>query len=132
MNEQRDAELGARLDELEVQEHGPGYWEGVMAAAEPELERLRAGAAADDAGLARPATLAQPGRAQAAQSGRRRLFGGRRWLWVPAAAAVAAAAALVLLIGLPGGGYERRHADHLRRTSAGQRRRGHPLRPRRP
>ena len=104
MSEQRDAELGARLDELEVQEHGPGYWESVMAAAEPELERIRAGATADDAGLARTAGPGRPTGPKAAQSGRRRLLGGRRLLWIPAAAAVAAAAALVLLFGLPGGG----------------------------
>ena len=104
MNEQHDEKLGVRLDELEVQEHGPGYWASVMAAAEPELERLRAGAAEDDAGLARPAGPDLAGGPQARQSDRRRLFGGRRWLWVPAAAAIAAAAALVLLFGLPGGG----------------------------
>ncbi len=104
MNKQRDAELGARLDELEVQEHGPGYWESVMAAAAPELERIRAGATADDAGLARTAGPGRPTGPKAAQSGRWRLLGGRRWLWIPAAAAVAAAAALVLLFGLPGGG----------------------------
>ncbi|MEI6724758.1 MAG: hypothetical protein WCN81_00880, partial [Actinomycetes bacterium] len=98
MNEQRDAELGARLDELGVQEHGPDYWESVMAAAGPELERLGAGAAGDEGVAAGPAD--QP----AAESGGRRRSGGRRWLWIPAAAAVAAAAALVLLVGLPGGG----------------------------
>ncbi|HZL63981.1 MAG TPA: hypothetical protein VFD50_03415 [Thermoleophilia bacterium] len=101
MNEQRDEELGARLDELEVQEHGPSYWENVTAAAAPELEKLRTGASEDDAGLARPAGQAG---SPARQSDRRRRFGRRRWLWIPVAAAVAAAAALVLLFGLPGGG----------------------------
>ncbi len=74
MNEQRDAELGARLDELEVQEHGPGYWEGVMSAATPELAGLRA-------------------------RGRRR----RLRLWAPVAAA-AAAAAIVVAVALSGSG----------------------------
>jgi hypothetical protein len=74
MNEQRDAELGTRLDELEVQEHGPGYWESVMTAAGPELASLRAGR--------RPRPLR---------------------LWAPLAAA-AAAVAIVLAVALSGSG----------------------------
>jgi len=74
MNEQRDRELGARLDELEVTEHGPGYWESVMTAAGPELAGLRAA---------------------------RRRRGLR--LWAPLAAA-AAAVAIVLAVALSGSG----------------------------
>jgi len=93
MTEKRDMALGSRLDELEVQEHGPGYWDGVMTAAAPELEELRAAAGRRDG---RAGSTAAPVR--------RRLFGGRRRLWIPAACAVAAAAAIVLLFGLPGRG----------------------------
>ncbi len=89
-DEPRDDQLGARLDQLEVTEHGADYWSAVLAAAEPELRTLRAAA---------------PGAFAGAPAGaRRRLFGGRRWLWISAAGAVAAAAAIVLLFGLPGRG----------------------------
>ena len=92
MNEPRDDQLGARLDELEVSEHGTEYWGAVLAAAEPELEALRAGAG----------PVALP--ASSAGGVGRSLFGRRRWLWIPAACAVAAATAIVLLFGLPGHG----------------------------
>jgi hypothetical protein len=76
MNEQRDAELATRLDELEVREHGPGYWKSVLAAADPELACLRA---------------------------ERRRRRRRLRLWAPLAAA-AAAAAIVLAVALSGSG----------------------------
>ena len=92
MSEQRDADLGARLDDLEVREHGPEYWNAVLAAAEPELERLRAG---QEIGTSLSASL----RRRLAESLR-----GRRALWYAVAAAAAAAlAAFLLLAGLPGG-----------------------------
>ena len=90
MSEQRDKDLGARLDELDVQEHGPDYWRAVMAKAEPELERLRA---AETASSRRPL---------AAFVERHPTFGGGFKWW--ATAAVAAVVALFLLLGgLPGG-----------------------------
>ena len=92
MNEQRDKDLGARLDELDVREHGAEYWNAVIAAAEPELERLRA---SQDPGGA-PATSSSPRLLHALR--------GRRTLWyVAAGAAAAALAAFFLLAGLPGG-----------------------------
>jgi hypothetical protein len=90
MIETRDMELGARLDELEVGEHGEEYWEAVLAEAEPELERLRdqAGQKAD-----------RPPVALDARWPRRR----RRAVWLAATAVAAAAVlAVVLLAGLPG------------------------------
>jgi hypothetical protein len=90
MSEQRDKDLGARLDELDVKEHGPEYWSAVMAKAEPELERLRA---AETASSRRPL---------AAFVERYPTFGGGFKWW--ATAAVAVAVALFLLLGgLPGG-----------------------------
>lgn len=38
MNEQRDYDLGARLDEIEALEHGPDFWENVAAAIDPGIE----------------------------------------------------------------------------------------------
>jgi len=93
MSEQRDKDLGARLDELDVCEHGPEYWRAVMAAAQPELEQLRADK--------------EFGVAPAASSRRRLLhtLPGRRTLWyVVAGAATAVVAGISLLVGLPGGG----------------------------
>lgn len=91
MSEQRDTDLGARLDELDVPEHGPEYWSAVMAAAEPELERLRGAT-----------ETVYPRRPFAAFVERHPAFsGGFKW-W--ATAAVAVAVALFLLLGgLPGG-----------------------------
>jgi hypothetical protein len=90
MSEQRDKDLGARLDELDVQEHGPDYWRAVMAKAEPELERLRT---AETASSRRPL---------AAFVERHPTFGGGFKWW--ATAAVAAVVAVTLLLaGLPGG-----------------------------
>jgi hypothetical protein len=88
MDEPRDVELGARLDGLEVREHGADYWRAVLAAAEPELEALRGAGEVPSA----PTPVVRA---------RRRLFAGRRWLLIPSACAVAAAAAVVLLFGLP-------------------------------
>jgi hypothetical protein len=94
MTEQRDLDLGARLEELDVREHDAEYWTAVMAAAEPELERLRA-AAADEAEPASPRRLA------AAFIERHPAFGRGSMWW--ATAAVAAAVTLFLLLGgLPG------------------------------
>ena len=90
MNESRDEQLGARLDELEVREHGEDYWAAVMAAVEPELDRLR------------DAVLASRQGAFAAFVERHPAFGGGLKWW--ATAAVAATVAVVfLLVGLPGG-----------------------------
>ena len=90
MNESRDDKLGARLDELEVREHGEDYWGAVMAAVEPELDRLR-----DEERASRQGAFA-------AFVERHRTFGGGFKWW--ATAAVAAAVAIVLLlVGLPGG-----------------------------
>jgi hypothetical protein len=94
MSEQRDKDLGARFDELDVQEHGSGYWEAVMTAAEPELERLQV----DAEGRAQAGGVQPTGR-----PGGHGLAGGR-WTWGLATAAVATAIALFLLLGgLPGG-----------------------------
>lgn len=38
MSEQRDYDLGARLDEIEVLEHAPDFWQNVAAAIGPESE----------------------------------------------------------------------------------------------
>lgn len=93
MSEQRDNDLGVRLDELDVREHGPDYWQSLMTAAEPELERLRADHELGEAPAA-------PSRAH-----RLRALPGRRTLWYAAAGAAAAVVAgFVLLVGLPGGG----------------------------
>ena len=90
MNESRDDKLGARLDELEVREHGEDYWTAVTAAVEPELDRLR------DVELE-----SRPG-AFAAFVERHPTFGGGFKWW--ATAAVAAVVAVVLLLaGFPGG-----------------------------
>jgi hypothetical protein len=93
MSEQRDKELGARLDELDVPEHGSGYWSAVMASAEPELERLRTSGAAE---------TASPRRPLAAFVERYPTFGGGLKWWATAAVAAVVAVAL-LLAGLPGG-----------------------------
>jgi len=90
MSEQRDLDLGARLDELDVQEHGPDYWRAVMAKAEPELERLRA------------AETASPRGPLAAFVERHPTFGGGLKWWATAAAAAVVAVTL-LLAGLPVG-----------------------------
>jgi|GEM_PF-1143760 len=91
MTSQRDTHLGGLLQELPVREHGPGYWAAVMAAAEPELRRHRAGAA-DSEGADRPAAHdATP------------LLRRRKAMWMAAAAVAAAAVlAVVVLAGLPG------------------------------
>jgi len=97
MSEQRDTDLGARLDELELLEHGPEYWRAVMEAAEPKLERLRAAAAdeppvewtaAEDGGAAETAS---PRRSLAALVERHPTFGGGFKWWATAAVAAAAA-----------------------------------------
>ena len=93
MSEQRDKDLGARLDELDVQEHGPDYWRAVMAKAEPELERLRTSGAAE---------TASPRRPLAAFVERYPTFGGGFKWWATAAVAAVVAVA-VLFAGLPGG-----------------------------
>ena len=90
MSEQRDMDLGARLDELDVQEHGPEYWSAVMVKVEPELERLRA------------ADAASPRRPLAAFVARYPTFGGGFKWWATTAVAAVAVVAL-LLAGLPGG-----------------------------
>lgn len=90
MSEQRDAKLGARLDELEVREHGEDYWSAVMAAVEPELGRQR------DVKLG-----SRPG-GFAAFADRHPTFGGGFKWWATAAVA-AAVAIVVLLAGLPVG-----------------------------
>jgi hypothetical protein len=93
MTEQRDPYLGARLEELDVREHGTEYWSAVMAAAEPELERLRA---ADEA-AGGAAETASPRPRVAAVVERHPSFGGGFTWW--ATAAVAAVVALFLLLG---------------------------------
>ena len=90
MNEQRDLDLGARLDELDVHEHGPDFWRSVMEAAEPELELLSA------------AEAASPRRPLAAFVERHPTFGGGFKWWATAAVAAVVGVAL-LLAGLPGG-----------------------------
>jgi len=90
MTTQRDSDLGARLDELEVREHGEDYWIAVMAAVEPELDRLR------DVELG-----SRPG-AFAAFVERHPTFGGGFKWWATATVAAAVAIAL-FLVGLPGG-----------------------------
>ncbi len=90
MSDPRDVELGARLDELEVREHEDGYWGAVMAAAAPELDRLREEGRASGQG------------SFAAFVERHPTFGGGFKWWVTAAVAAAVAIGL-LLVGLPGG-----------------------------
>lgn len=123
MSEQRDKDLGARLEELDVLEHGPAYWSAVMAAAEPELERLRVTTAdepavewaSDEDGGA--AETASPRRPIAAFVERYPTFGGGFKWW--ATAAMAAAVALFLLLGgLPGGGPAGRVAGPQPATAA--------------
>ena len=89
MSDPRDVELGVRLDELEVREHEDGYWAAVMAAATPELDRLR-----EEERASRQGPFA-------AFIERHPTFGGGFKWW--ATAAVAAAVAVALLVGLPGG-----------------------------
>ena len=90
MSEQRDVKLGARLDGLEVREHGEDYWGAVMAAVDPELSRLREEELESRKGAFTAFVERHP-----------TLGGGFKW-W--AAAAVAAAVAIVLLlVGLPAG-----------------------------
>lgn len=88
MNERRDLDLGARLDELEVREHGPDYWASVTEAVEPDLARLRTA----ETKARRPI---------AAFVERHPTFGGG-FKWWAAAAAAAAVGVAALLAGLPG------------------------------
>jgi hypothetical protein len=90
MSDPRDAELGTRLDELEVREHGDDYWTAVMAAATPELDRLRV------------VELEAKPSAFAAFVERHPTFGGG-FRWWAAAAVAAAVAVVIVLAGLPGG-----------------------------
>jgi hypothetical protein len=90
MTSTRDEHLGALLDEIPVREHGPGYWDDVLAAVGPELASLRAQAAGAQDG--RPVRL-----------GERRPSRSRVWMAAAAAAAIAILA-VVLLGGLPIGG----------------------------
>jgi hypothetical protein len=101
MIEHRDEELGAILDQIDVLEHGPGYWETVLNAAEPELARLRADAG--EAGGPREVDERQKPRRHpiAALIERYPTFGGGFrvpiWLGVALVAAIVA----VTLVGLP-------------------------------
>jgi len=90
MSDPRDVELGTHLDELEVREHEDGYWSAVMAAAAPELERLREEERASRRGSLAAFVERHP-----------TLGGGFKW-WATAAVTAAVAIAL-LLVGLPGG-----------------------------
>jgi hypothetical protein len=106
MTERRDPEIGAILDELDVIEHGSGYWEAVLNAAEPELARLRVGATETGGigGAAAPRQAAERRRPIAALIERYPTFGGGFRFPVWAGIALVAVIVAVMLVGLPRGG----------------------------
>ena len=115
MSEQRDVELGARLDELEVPRARTGL-----------LGRRHGGRRARARQAARGGARVQAGRVRRLRRASSRRFGGGFKWW--AAAAVAAAVAIVLLlVGCPAAS----RSGPVARPATGDRRRGRRLRPER-